>query len=356
MEANPDLAALLLAWYDRHGRTLPWRARAPMVADPYAVWLSEIMLQQTTVVTVIPYFTAFMARWPSVHALAAAQLDDVLVAWAGLGYYARARNLHACAVVVSEQYGGQFPRDEATLRTLPGVGVYTAAAIRAIAYGERAVVVDGNVERVMARLHAVTEPLPAVKPQLARLADSHAPESRCGDYSQALMDLGATLCTPRKPACGLCPWRRACAGQRLGLAESFPARLPKAAKPIRYGAMFWLVRWDGALLLRRRPPHGLLGGMMEIPSSPWREGGPMPSAAWTLAEAIPHAPLKSDFRPLRGLVRHTFTHFHLEVIVLAGVAKGEPAGCRWVAPNDLVNEALPSLMRKVIRHATSGEA
>lgn len=345
MEASP-LVADLLAWYDRDGRHLPWRVREPLRADPYRVWLSEVMLQQTTVVTVIPYFNAFTQRWPTVEALAAADLNDVLVAWAGLGYYARARNLHACAKVVSEQHDGVFPRDEKTLRALPGIGVYTAAAIRSIAYGERAVVVDGNVERVMARLFAETDPLPGVKPRLVALAGYLAPEARCGDYSQALMDLGATLCTPRSPACGICPWMAVCKARQQGIAETLPARAPKPQKPTRYGVMFWLVRCDGTVLLRRRPASGLLGGMMEIPSTPWRE------TPWDAVEARGLSPLTADFRPLKGRVRHTFTHFHLDLTILAGTARGgEPTACRWVAPSDLGDEALPTVMRKVIRHA-----
>lgn len=350
MEAT-QLANALLAWYDRDGRTLPWRVKGSNRADPYRVWLSEIMLQQTTVVTVIPYFQAFTARWPTVAALAAADLDDILAAWAGLGYYARARNLHACAKAVVERHGGAFPSEEEELRALPGIGVYTAAAIRSIAFGLRAVVVDGNVERVMARLYAVQEPLPAVKPRLTALAAGLAPELRCGDYSQALMDLGATLCTPRSPACGLCPWMAACEGRRQGLAETLPARLPKPVKPVRHGVMFWLVRWDGAVLLRRRPSTGLLGGMMEIPSTPWRD------TPWQTAEALPHAPLKGEFRALRGGIRHTFTHFHLDLTVVAATVRdGQPTACSWVAPDDLAGAALPTVMRKVIRHAAGQDS
>lgn len=346
MEAESPLSALLLSWYDAEGRRLPWRARPGEAADPYAVWLSEIMLQQTTVAAVIPYFAAFLRKWPTVEALAAAPVDDVMAAWAGLGYYARARNLHKCAQVVAEQHGGRFPDTEEALRKLPGVGRYTAAAVAAIAFGRRAVVVDGNVERVMARLYAVEEPLPGAKARLTDLADALTPAERAGDYAQAVMDLGATICTPRKPACGLCPWMRGCQGRRAGIAETLPRKADKGEKPTRRGVAFWIVRWDGAVLLRRRPPKGLLGGMMEIPSSPWQE------AALASAEAVRYAPVRCDWRPVRGVVRHTFTHFHLELEVLAGVARGgEFPGCRWVAPENLGEEALPTLMRKVIRHA-----
>lgn len=347
LTARP-LPESLLDWYDRERRRLPWRSDPGAPADPYHVWLSEVMLQQTTVPAVIPYFRAFLERWPTVEALAAAPIDEVTAAWAGLGYYARARNLHKCAQVVAAEHGGRFPDSESALRRLPGIGDYTAAAIAAIAFGRRATVVDGNVERVMARLHAVTEPLPASKARLKALAADLAPAERCGDYSQALMDLGATLCTPRNPACGLCPWMKACAGRRQGLAAELPRKAPKKEKPTRHGIAFWIVRWDGAVLLRRRPPKGLLGGMMEVPSSPWRE------APWTPAEAARHAPLDSDWRPLRGVVRHTFTHFHLDLAVVAGVARGgDFPGCRWVAPDDLPDEALPTVMRKIVRHATS---
>lgn len=345
MEASP--ADLILRWYDAEHRRLPWRAPPGGAgSDPYKVWLSEIMLQQTTVAAVIPYFEKFLNRWPTVIDLAAADLDDVLVAWAGLGYYARARNLHKCARVVAEAHGGRFPDDEDALRTLPGIGEYTAAAIAAIAFGRKANVVDGNVERVISRRCALTDPLPGVKSQIRDHAADLVPESRAGDYAQGLMDLGATLCTPRKPACGLCPWMRDCQGRIQGIATDLPARTPKAEKPTRRGIAFWIVRWDGAVLLRKRPPSGLLGGMMEIPSTPWRE------EPWPLDEAARHAPLKCDWRPLRGSIRHTFTHFHLDLTVVAGVVRdGAPTATRWVVPAAMTDEALPTVMRKIARHA-----
>jgi len=344
-----DLPRLLLEWYDGHRRSLPWRARPGERADPYRVWLSEIMLQQTTVAAVAGYFERFTERWPDLAALAAASLDEVLHAWQGLGYYARARNLHACAKVVTARHGGRFPEEEAALRALPGIGDYTAAAVAAIAFGRRAAPVDGNVERVMARLYAHAEPLPDAKPALRRLAAALTPEARVGDYAQAVMDLGATLCTPTKPKCILCPWRQACRGRAQGIAEALPARRAKAPKPVRRGVAFWAVRADGAVLLRKRPEQGLLGGMMEVPSTPWRE------AEWSEAEAIAAAPVKARWRRLPGVVRHTFTHFHLELAVLAGTVRaGYGKDGQWVQPEDLGDHALPSVMKKVVAHARGG--
>ncbi|MGE5477243.1 MAG: A/G-specific adenine glycosylase [Bacteroidales bacterium] len=342
-----DLSARLLGWYDRNARVLPWRARPGQYADPYHVWLSEVMLQQTTVQAVAPYFLRFLERWPNVEALAAAPVEDVMHAWAGLGYYARARNLHKCAQVVAAWRESRFPDDEEALRKLPGIGDYTAAAIAAIAFGRKATVMDGNVERVMARLFAVTEPLPGVKPTLKQLAATLTPEVRPGDYAQAVMDLGATICTPRNPACGLCPWRDDCDGRRLGLEAGLPAKVEKAAKPTRCGLAFWTVRKDGAVLLRRRPPTGLLGGMMEVPSTPWREGD-----AWELDAARAEAPLAAEWRLLPGVVRHTFTHFHLEMRLAAGRTGPNPlARGIWCPLDQLGDQALPTVMRKLVRHA-----
>src|SRR6185312_15718485 len=338
-----ELPERLLAWYDGHRRVLPWRAAPGETADPYRVWLSEIMLQQTTVATVAGYFARFTARWPDLGALAAAALDDVLHAWQGLGYYARARNLHACARAVMARHGGVFPEDEAALRALPGIGAYTAAAVAAIAFGRAATPVDGNIERVIARLFAVEEPLPDAKPALRRLAQSLTPDERAGDYAQAAMDLGATICTPKKPKCMLCPWREACRGLAAGNAQNLPARRARTAKPVRRGVAFWAVRPDGAVLLRRRPEKGLLGGMMEVPSTLWRE------SPWSEAEAKAAAPFAAGWRLLPGVVRHTFTHFHLELAVLAGTARqGCSKGGQWVALDDLPRQALPTLMKKVV--------
>ena len=337
-------AATLLAWYDRHKRTLPWRALPGEAVDPYRVWLSEIMLQQTTVAAVKPYFDAFLARWPRIENLAAADLDEVLHAWAGLGYYARARNLHKCAKVVASEYAGRFPDTEDGLAELPGIGPYTAAAIAAIAFDRFASPVDGNIERVVARLFAVEDAMPAAKPKLRALAATLTPSSRAGDYAQAAMDLGATICTPRKPACSLCPWMEACEALALGRPEDFPMRAPKTEKPTRRGVIYWALDAKGSVLLRRRDEKGLLGGMMEFPSTDWLEKRP------TIDAAVKDAPVKAEWTELPGLVQHTFTHFHLELTVLVGRgAKGDDG--IWVPIDRLSDHALPNLMKKVARHA-----
>jgi A/G-specific adenine glycosylase len=345
----------LLAWYDKHRRRLPWRALPNQTADPYAIWLSEIMLQQTTVAAVKAYFEKFMKRWPTVQDLAASDLDAVLTEWAGLGYYARARNLHACAKMIAEEHDGIFPDTEEALLALPGVGAYTAAAITAIAFGKKAVVLDGNVERVMARLYAVQEPLPKAKVTLKALAADLTTEHRPGDYAQAVMDLGATVCTPKSPSCVLCPWREPCTARSQGIAADLPRKTPKKERPTRRGHCFWLTRRDGAILLRRRPEKGLLGGMMEIPSSPWQV------EPLDIDAARPHAPGvtgRTKWTPLTGMVSHTFTHFHLELEVhMAKVPdrRAETLGGEhdivWAHLDGLGNYALPSVMRKVVKHA-----
>ena len=345
-------ATALLGWYDRERRVLPWRALPGERAEPYRVWLSEVMLQQTTVAAVGPYFEAFLAAWPSVGDLAAAPLDAVLRAWAGLGYYARARNLHACAGHVAERLGGRFPDTEEGLRALPGIGVYTAAAIAAIAFDRPATVVDGNVERVVARLFALAEPLPGAKPELRRLAATQTPRERPGDYAQAMMDLGATVCTPRRPRCLLCPLKAGCRAAAAGVAESLPRRAAKLDKPVRHGVAYWLVDGRGAVWLRRRPERGLLGGMIELPSTEWGENGP-PDAATLAAQA----PATLVWRPLPGLVRHTFTHFHLDMTMVAARAEGKPPGEGFWAPlSRLGDHALPTAMRKLIRHALAAQS
>jgi A/G-specific adenine glycosylase len=343
--SRPDPAALL-TWYDRHRRDLPWRAAPGAHPDPYRVWLSEIMLQQTTVVTVGPYFDRFVARWPSVSALAAAALDEVLHHWQGLGYYARARNLHACAKVVVERHGGRFPDEVAGLRALPGIGDYTAAAIAAIAFDRREAAVDGNVERVVARLFAVREAVTAAKARLRALAGALVPAQRAGDFAQAMMDLGATICTPRQPRCVLCPWRDWCAARAGGFAEDLPARVEKPERPLRQGVVFWLTRPDGAVLLRRREEKGLLGGMIEVPSTPWRE------PSWDRAEALAHAPAKTSWTRLPGTVHHGFTHFLLDLIILAATTASPPDGI-WARPDEFKDYAFPTLTKKVVMHALS---
>ncbi|MEE8098819.1 MAG: A/G-specific adenine glycosylase [Hyphomicrobium sp.] len=350
--AGQDTVDALLAWYDEERRELPWRATSRKPPDPYKVWLSEIMLQQTTVKAVIPYYQKFLARWPNVTALAASDLDDVLAAWAGLGYYLRARNLYKCAQVVSKEYGGRFPDGEAELQKLPGIGPYTAAAIVAIAFGEPATPVDGNVERVVARLFAVRQPLPSAKRELKRLAETLTPEDRPGDFAQAMMDLGATICTPRKPSCLVCPVQTDCAANAKGIAASLPVRLEKAERPLRVGIAFVALREDGHVLLRRRAEAGLLGGMLEVPSTQWTDLLP------PVDDALRTAPLRGNWWLVPGTVRHTFTHFQLELVVYRAVVPvdatltfwSEPDRCRWVARRDLDTAALPSVMRKVVAH------
>ncbi len=346
------IAGVLLDWYDRERRDLPWRAPPGVAADPYRVWLSEIMLQQTTVKTVIPYFETFTARWPTVAALACASEDEVLAAWAGLGYYARARNLHRCAKAVVERHAGQFPRTEAELLELPGIGPYTAAAIAAIAFGQQASPVDGNIERVVARLFAVDEPLPHAKAVLRRRAASITPGVRAGDFAQALMDLGATVCTPRRPSCLMCPLALHCAARAKGVEASLPVREAKPERPMRFGVAFVTLRDDGCVLVRRRPDSGLLARMMEPPSSAWLD-------AWLPADdALRAAPVRAKWWPVPGIVSHTFTHFRLEMLVYRAVVPiettltfwAEPERCLWLARRDLSRAALPSVMRKIIAH------
>jgi len=340
------VAPALLHWYDRHARILPWRFRPGEVADPYAVWLSEIMLQQTTVAAVGNYFRDFMSRWPTVTALAHAPIDDVMKRWAGLGYYSRARNLHACAQMVARDYGGIFPSTEEELRKLPGVGPYTAAAITAIAFGKRATVIDGNVDRVVTRLFAIETPLPLSKPEIRIHAETLTPDKRAGDFAQAMMDLGATICTPKSPSCNRCPVIEMCDANAAGVADILPRRAPKKARPVRYGACFFITRPDGAVLLRKRIAKGLLGGMMEVPTTPWAN-----EAADDYSE---FAPVKTKWKKRLGAVEHTFTHFHLILtIYVADVSANAAAKAEgiWIAQTDLADEALPSLMRKVVAHA-----
>jgi A/G-specific adenine glycosylase len=337
-------AAGLLRWYDRHRRIMPWRAKKGEKPDSYRVWLSEIMLQQTTVATVGPYFLKFVERWPTLDALASAKLDDVLRLWAGLGYYRRARMLHQCAQKVRDEFNGIFPSDEKILQTLPGFGPYTAAAVAAIAFGKSANVVDGNVERVMSRFFLIREPLPKSKPKLREAAASLVPQKRCGDYAQSLLDLGATICTPRAPKCDLCPWQAACKAHEEGVQETLPRRVRAKAKPVRRAVAFVLIDEKGRILLRQRPPHGLLGAMMEVPSSPWLEAKPR------LEDTSAYAPIAGKWKQCPGVVRHVFSHFTLEVVVATAVTTKKTRG-HWIASRKLDDEALPSVMRKIIGHA-----
>jgi A/G-specific adenine glycosylase len=345
--AKADRPALLLGWYDRHRRQLPWRALPGRASDPYRVWLSEIMLQQTTVKAVGPYFEKFTARWPTVAALGSASLDDVLRMWAGLGYYSRARNLHACAVMVLRDYGGVFPDTEGGLRTLPGIGPYTAAAIAAIAFSRQTMPVDGNIERVVSRLFAVEEPLPKSKPRIQELATTLLWDTRAGDSAQALMDLGATVCTPKKPACALCPLNDNCAARMRGDQETFPRKAPKKTGALRRGAAFVVTRGD-ELLVRTRAEKGLLGGMTEVPTSEWLAGQD-DTAARVQAPALK----VSRWHRKTGVVTHVFTHFPLELVVYVANVPARtraPDGMRWVPVATLKDEALPNVMRKVIAH------
>ena len=341
------LRARLLAWYDNHARDLPWRVRPAerargRHADPYRVWLSEIMLQQTTVPHATPYFLAFTQRWPNVAALAVAPEADVMAAWAGLGYYARARNLIACARHVAGQLGGVFPDTEAGLSALPGVGPYTAAAIAAIAFDRATNVVDGNVERVVARLFAVQTPLPAAKPQLRALAGALVTAERPGDWAQGLMDLGAMVCTPTQPICAICPAADDCQARLTGAPQTYPRRTAKAARPERHGAAYLLTRGDRVALVRR-PARGLLGGMLGLPTSDWR------AEPWGGAEAVAAAPVAADWRPA-GEIRHVFTHFALTLAVYR--AEGDWAGATWTPRAEL--EAMPSVFLKAARKALLG--
>jgi A/G-specific adenine glycosylase len=340
--------ALLLDWYDRHRRRLPWRAAAGERPDPYRVWLSEIMLQQTGVKTVGPYFEKFLARWLDVAALGNASLDDVLRMWAGLGYYSRARNLHACAVAVLREHGGVFPDTEEGLRALPGIGPYTASAIAAIAFDRRTMPVDGNIERVVSRLYALEETLPQAKPRIQELAATLLGETRAGDSAQALMDLGSSICTPKKPACALCPLNEDCAARARGDQETFPRKAPKKSGTLRRGAAFVVTRGD-ELLVRSRPEKGLLGGMTEVPGSDWLAGQEDKAAL----KQAPDLSGVTRWHRKAGVVTHVFTHFPLELVVYTAKVPARtraPKGMRWVPIATLAEEALPNVMRKAIAH------
>lgn len=346
-DGNPDPTRQVLAWYDRHHRDLPWRVSPAMAArgirpDPYRVWLSEVMLQQTTVQAVKDYFARFTAKWPTVTDLARADTEEVMKAWAGLGYYARARNLKKCAETVAREHGGRFPETEEGLKALPGIGDYTAAAIAAIAFQRQAAVLDGNVERVISRLHAVDAPLPGSKPLMRQLVAAMTPADRPGDFAQAMMDLGATICTPKRPACALCPVNASCKALAEHDPERFPVKAAKKDRPVRLGAAFVAVDEQDAVFLRKRPGHGLLGGMTEVPGTDWTartDGATGPEAA----------PFVASWESC-GTVGHVFTHFELRLTVYRSrVGRAVADGTGWWEPRDTLHgQALPTVMRKAI--------
>ena len=343
-------AATLLAWYDRHHRDLPWRISPPMAArgikpDPYHIWLSEVMLQQTTVPAVKAYFAKFLERWPTVGDLASAPTDDVMAAWAGLGYYARARNLKKCAEAVAGEHGGVFPETEDGLRTLPGIGDYTAAAVAAIAFNRQAAVMDGNVERVISRLYAIATPLPAAKPLMKQKVALLTPSDRPGDFAQAMMDLGATICTPKRPACSLCPFKDACQALHLHDPEHFPVKAAKKEKPVRQGAAFVAVNSAGEIYLRRRIASGLLGGMTEVPTSGW-------TARIDGETGVHAAPFPAEWQQA-GMVTHVFTHFELRLLIYRAATVPRTAGDDgwWEPVTNLEAQALPTVMKKAIAQA-----
>ncbi|HTO32975.1 MAG TPA: A/G-specific adenine glycosylase [Pararhizobium sp.] len=345
-----DATKRLLSWYDRHHRDLPWRispsmAASGVLADPYHIWLSEVMLQQTTVQAVKPYFHKFLSLWPRVTDLAAADTEEVMKAWAGLGYYARARNLKKCAESVERDHGGIFPDTEEGLKSLPGIGDYTAAAVAAIAFNRRSAVLDGNVERVISRLHAIETPLPSAKPQMRGLVAEMTPSERPGDFAQAMMDLGATICTPKRPACALCPINERCLALRTADPETFPRKAARKEKPIRVGAAFVAVKPDGAVYLQKRAETGLLGGMTEVPGTAWtaRIDGDTSISAQPFAAAWEAC----------GTITHVFTHFELRLsIYRANVANENKTGNGWWEPlASLEAQALPTVMKKAIAQA-----
>jgi A/G-specific adenine glycosylase len=347
LPAAAKLRAALLAWYDEARRDLPWRAPPGAAADPWHVLVSELMLQQTTVATIRGRFPAFLARFPTLQALADASLDDVLHAWQGLGYYRRARSLHACARAVVEQHGGRLPLDVEALKALPGVGPYTAAAVAAIAGDGSVVPVDANVERVLARLFAVTTPLPAARPHLRALAATLAAPGRAGDFAQALMELGALVCTPRRPTCADCPWRPWCAAAREKDPAAYPRKGARAERGQRYAVAFVLERMDdGAILFRRRPETGLLGGMIELPSTPWLADRPQADAAIAAS-----APARLIWTEIEGEVRHQFSHIDLTCRLVRGRLADAAVDGIWMPPARFGELALPTMTGKLLRQA-----
>jgi A/G-specific adenine glycosylase len=343
-------AGHLLAWYDRHRRDLPWRAKPGETADPYRVWLSEIMLQQTTVTAVAPYYRAFLKRWPDVKRLAAADLDDVCGVWAGLGYYSRARNLHRAAQAVVRDHGGRFPRTSGELRALPGVGAYTAAAIAAIAFGEPVAAMDGNAQRVIARLRAVQDQLPKAKAKLASLGQALVPRDRPGDFAQALMDLGSSVCVSKRPRCEACPLASICEGRRRGIAATLPRKAAKRARPLKRGAAFVALDRAGAIYLVRRPEKGLLAGMLQPPLSEWESSFP------STARAVSEAPFSGAWERKPGFIRHGFTHFELELEIYVCRFRSRPNGEGfWLTPPEFARAPVPTVMRKAIDHAVDDD-
>lgn len=335
----------LLKWYDDEGRTLPWRAKNKQVINPYHVWLSEIMLQQTTVITVIPYFLSFIQRWPTFQALSQASLDDILHAWQGLGYYARARNLHRCAQKITSDYHGTLPTTSEELIKLPGIGPYTAKAIAAIAFNQDVLPIDGNIARILSRLYGISSPLPAGMTEIQNVAVIFTPQIRPGDFAQAMMDLGATICIPRTPLCEKCPFQTGCKAHALGIAAELPVKIKKRARPQKYAVAYILKRKDGAILLRKRPEKGLLGGMMGVPTSEWR-----------LNRLESHllnveAPLEMEWECLEEIIHHSFTHFDLEVDLYYGNISPQEASSLegdWIFLDQLKLYALPKLFKKII--------
>jgi A/G-specific adenine glycosylase len=345
---TPEIAKSVLAWWDRHRRVLPWRALPGQHADPYLVWLSEILLQQTTVQAVIPYFERFRGLWPRVEVLAAAPPEEVMRAFAGLGYYSRARNMHACAREIARR-GGAFPRREAELRTLPGIGAYTAAAVAAIAFNEAAAPVDGNIARIVTRLEAIEQPIAKARAAISKAAAALTPRDRPGDFAQALMDIGATICTPRNPKCPACPMQSVCAAWATGEPQNYPRKATRKARPHRKGAAFFAQAADGAILLRTRPPRGLLGGTLELPGTPW-------SGDYAPDEAASGAPFPAPWRLIPGIVEQAFTHFSLALNIYFVRLAGQPPAhgdCFWIAPEKIEGAALSSLMRKAVAHGLS---
>jgi A/G-specific adenine glycosylase len=346
-----DMRASLLAWYEREGRTLPWRIRpedrqAGRVADPYAVWLSEIMLQQTTVPHGTPYWHKFLAAFPTVTELANADRETILAMWAGLGYYARARNLHKCAQIIRDDFGGAFPTTEAELLNLPGIGPYTAATIAAICFEEATNIVDGNVERVISRIFKVEAPLPNARKMLRQLAGTLADPQRAGDYGQALMDLGATVCTPRSPRCSICPWEDYCLAEQSGFPEAYPKKIAKKPKPVRYGAVF-IALHKGEVLLEIRPDNGLLGGMAGLPGSEWYET--------PLKTPLQTAPFQGEWSKSEGGVKHVFTHFELRLDVFTAEFDRRPER-NHIWADEARCEGLPTVFKKALKLASIRQA